>query len=242
VQAIQEINGITNPRGLLIGQQIIIPTDLASRLNQGTPTPQPTLPAMRIGEMTFWEQQNELWALGQTTLQAETAVEGVVVQLDLLDAAGQVVASAQTNLMQTHLLPGDTAGFGFHFSPRPPEFASYQCRIIQAWPAHLPFYHDALSVEHVMAQPVGETLYSLSGEVINRSPDTALDISVDIILYDAAGAVIAVRQDAAHPADLAPGETALFALELLPIHMPVASNHLFATGRGAPYAHELPHV
>ena len=234
VQAIQEINGITDPRGLLIGQQIIIPTNPEARLSQGTPTPAPTLPPMQLSDITFWQSGADLWALGQVTPLGEEALEGVLLQLDLLDETGAVLASAQTAPQQALLLPHEPAGFGFHFSPAPASFARYQVYVVQAQRAHDAFYHHALQVRHVLAQQVSDAVYSLSGEVVNDSGRAAQDVTIAIVLYDAQGAVSAIRQVAANPPDLAPGESALFAAELLPVLQPVADYRLFAVGRHAP--------
>ncbi len=53
VQAIQELNGITDPRTLRVSQEIRIPTDPEAQLGSGTPTPQPTPRALEIGPVYF---------------------------------------------------------------------------------------------------------------------------------------------------------------------------------------------
>ena len=238
VQAIQEANGITDPRGLLVGQQIIIPTDPEARLNAGTPTPEPTPAPMIISPLTFWEQPDALWVLGQVTLEGAEAVEDVVIQIDLLDADGQIVASAQTPVQQSMLLPAESAGFGLQFRPHPAPFVSYHSRIISAQPAHVPFYHRDLAIENVLAQDIGKSGASLSGEVINRGADTATAVHVSVILYDDAGRVTAVRRVMADPPELQPGETGFFSAELLPVHLPVADYHLLAEGQREMSPHE----
>lgn len=231
VQAIQEANGITDPRGLLVGQQIIIPTDPEARLNAGTSTPEPTPPAVNISPLTFWEQPDALWVLGQITLKGFEAVEDVVVQVDLLDADGQIIASAQTPVQQSMLLPDENAGFGLQFRPHPAPFVSYHSRIVSARAAHVPFYHRDLSIKNVLAQDAGKSVTSLSGEVINRGADTARAVHVSVILYDDAGRVTAVRRVMTDPPELQPGETGFFSAELLPVHLPVADYHLLAEGQ-----------
>ena len=238
VQAIQEANGITDPRGLLVGQQIIIPTDPEARLSAGTPTPEPDLSPMAVSPLTFWEQKDALWALGQVTLAGDEAVEDVIVQVDLLDDAGDVIASARAPIQQYMLAPGESAGFGLRFIPRPGPFRSYHSRIISARPAHVAFYHRDLSVENVLAQEIGASVYTLTGEVINHSDADAEAVYVSVILYDDAGRVIAVRRVPTDPPALQAGETGIFSAELLPVHLPVATYHLTAEGQRKPTPNE----
>ena len=231
VQAIQEANGITDPRGLLVGQQIIIPTDPEARLDAGDPTPEPTPPSADISPLTFWEQPDALWALGEVTLKGDEALEAVIMQVDLLDQRGGVIASAQTSIQQDMLAPGETAGFDLRFSPPPGPFSHYYVQIASAQPAHVSFFHRDLDLENIMAQEAGESVYILRGEVVNQGADTALAVKVSIILYDADGRVTAVRRVQTDPAALEPGETGFFSAELIPTHLPVADYHIQAEGR-----------
>ena len=239
VQAIQEANGVTDPRGLLVGQQLIIPTDPSARLNAGAPTPEPTPPSATISPLTFWEQPTALWALGQVTLKSDKAMEDVIVQVDLLDQAGGLVASAAAPVQQQAMLaPGESAGFGLKFSPHPAPFVSYNSHIISARPAHVPFYHRDLAIQNVLAQTVGQSVYALSGEVANHGANAATNIKVSVILYNEAGQVIAVGKVLTNPQTLQPGETALFSAELLPTHLPVATYHILAEGQRDLSSHE----
>ncbi len=238
VQAIQEANGITDPRGLLVGQQIIIPTDPEARLSAGTPTPEPTPPPVDISPLVFWEQPDALWALGQVTLTGAEAVEDVVVQVDLLNDEGGVIASAQAPIQQDMLAPGESAGFGLQFTPHPAPFVSYATRIISAYPAHLPFYHRNLSIEHILAREIGESVYALTGEVVNRDADAATAVHISVILYDDAGRVTAVGRTSTDPPELQPGEIGIFSVELLPTHLPVADYRLLAEGQRRLSSHE----
>ncbi len=230
VQSIQEANGITDPRGLLVGQQIIIPTDPEARLDTGEPTSAPTPPPIRISPLAFSEQVDGLWAFGQMTLAGETPLEGVIVQVDLMDEEGAAVASAQAPLLQGMLAPGEEAGFVVRFLPRPPAFDSYQSRVISAKPAHAAYYHRDLAVRNVLIQDAGETVYTLSGEVANTGTDPAYEVRVVVTLLDDQGQVVGLREVPTVPPDIQPGESAFFSAELLPIHMPVADYRLLAEG------------
>ena len=231
VQAIQEANGITDPRGLLVGQQIIIPTDPEARLSAGTPTPEPAPPPIDVSPLTFWRQSNALWALGQVFSKNDVSLEDVLVQVDLLDAEGGILASAQTPLQQYMLAPGELAGFDLRFSPPPSSFISYYAHIVSARPAHASFYHRDLTIENVLAQEAGESVYTLSGQVVNTGADPARAIYVSAILYDGDGQVVAVRRMPTDPATLQPGETAFFSAEFIPVRLPVSDYRLLAEGQ-----------
>lgn len=232
VQAIQEANGITDPRGLLAGQQIIIPLDPEARLGAGgEPTPEPTPPPIRIGPLAFSDQADGLWAFGQALLSEGEPLEHVVVQVDLLDADGAMVASVQAPLLQDMLLPREDAGFFVvRFTPRPPSFDRYQSRVVNANPAHTAFHHRELAVRHVLIQDAGESVYLLSGEVTNVGKDPTYETAVIVALLDEQGQVTGLRKVATTPPDIQPGETAFFSVELIPIHLPFADYRLLAEG------------
>ena len=230
VQAIQEANGITDPRGLLVGQQIVIPTNPEARLDAGTPTPEPTPPPIQISPLTFWRQSDVLWVLGEVTSRSNEAVEDVVIQVDLLDDGGDIIATATTPILQYMLAPDETAGFDLRFQPAPATFASYYARIIRARPAHAAFYYRDLPVENVLAQKTGASVYVISGEVVNTGVDPARGLYVSAILYDDEGRVVAVRRATTDPSALKPGETAFFSVEFLPIRFPIADYQLLAEG------------
>ena len=231
VQAIQEANGITDPRGLLVGQQIIIPTDPEARLSAGTPTPEPTPPPAAISPLTFHEQPGVLWALGELMLKAGDPIEDVVVQVDLLDTSGQVIASARAPMLQSMLAPDEPAGFAVRFAPPPGPFASYYSQIVSARSAHTAFTYRDLTIENLLAQQSGESTFSLSGQIVNTGAAPAQNIAVSIILYDEAGRVTGVRRVNADPPHLQPGETAFFSADLIPVRLPVADYHLLAEGQ-----------
>lgn len=230
VQSIQEANGITDPRRLLVGQQIIIPTDPEARLDAGEPTPAPTPPPVHIAPLTFSEQVDGLWAFGEVMLAGAEPLEGVVIQVDLLDAQGAIIASAQAPLLQDLLLPQERAGFVVRFLPYPPKFDGYQTRILRAQAAHVPFYHRDFTIRNVLIQDAGEAIYTITGEVVNTGADVAYDVHVIVTLLDAEGRVVGLREAATTPAELPPGETALFSAALLPLREPIADYRLLAEG------------
>lgn len=238
VQAIQEANGITDPRGLLVGQQIIIPTDASARLSAGDPTPVPTPPALSVAPLVFWEQGQTLWALGEVASQADETLEDVVVEVQLLDQSDAVIASARAPIQQYVLGSGEKAGFAIHFDPKPATFARYASHIVSARPAHSAFYRRDLQVQNVLTQTAGQSVYTLTGEVLNPGPDAVRAVRVAIHLYDAAGQLIGLRWVATDPPDLQPGEKGIFATDLLPFRFPVADYHLLAEGQREQTPHD----
>lgn len=238
VQAIQEANGITDPRGLLVGQQIIIPTDPEARLGAGTPTPEPTPPPISISPLTFWEQADTLWVLGQASLKDGDPVEDVALQIDLLDAYGQIIASAQASIQAYMLGPGDVAGFAVRFSPQPGSFSSYYSQIISARPAHVPFYYREFDIQNLLVQETDDAIYTLSGEVVNSGADFARAIYLSVILYDVKDRVVGVRRVSTDPPDLPPGESVFFSASLIPVRFPVARYSILVEGQRDDPPHE----
>ncbi len=230
VQAIQEANGITDPRSLLPGQQLIIPMDPASRLNAGTPTPEPTPPPMTLGPLFFSAQADGLWVLGQVTLAGDAPVEGVLVQVDLLDDQGQVLASQQAPLLQDLVLPGEHAVFVAHFPGPAPTFAHYQARIVRAWPGHEASYASDLVLQNVLLERSGEHVVTLSGNVLNPTDQTVDQVQITAALLNKDGQVVAARRVPANPPQLPSGQQAYFAVALIPLGEPVADYQLTAQG------------
>ena len=230
VQSIQEANGVTDPRSLLVGQEIIIPTDPGARLASGTPTPRPTPPPIQIGPILFHRGADGLWAFGQITLLGESPLEGINVGIDLLDEHGERIASAQASLLQELLTPQENAGFVLRFYPPPPNFDRYQLSIRSALPAHVEFFHRDLSIENVLVQQRGASVTSISGEVKNIGTIPAMQVAVIVTLLDASNQVVGLRRVRVAPPDLLPGDTAYFTAELIPVRTPIADYRLLAEG------------
>ena len=85
VAALQEANGILDPRSLQIGQQLIIPREEElepDALTTPTPTPLP----VSVENVHFAETQiGGLWVLGEVLNDSDVALEQVRVGVDLVD-------------------------------------------------------------------------------------------------------------------------------------------------------------
>jgi LysM repeat protein len=232
VQAIQEANGITDPRTLRVSQEILIPTDPDAQLGAGTPTPEPTPLPVKISPIYFgFESSGGLWGLGEVKNPGAQPLEGVRIVLQLLDDEGQVVAEGETPITLDLLEPDASSPFGIRFEQAPADFANYFSTALHAYPAHLGGYYRDLQVLDVQGE--GERYYTfhLSGVVRNTGPEDAVEVMVTATLYDALGQVIGFRRvEPAHNVIPRGGETT-FAVSLIPLGGPVASWHVSAEAR-----------
>ena len=232
VQAIQEVNGITDPRTLRVGQKIRIPTDPDAQLGAGTPTPEPTPLPVEIGPVYFGaENADGLWGLGEVKNPGEQALEGVRVSLQLLNDTGQVLAEGETPLASNLLEPGTTSPFGIRFDQPPADFANYFAYSSKAYPAHLGSYYRDLQVLDVQGEGERHYTFHLTGIVRNTGPEDAVEVMVTATLYDALGQVIGFRRvEPAHNVIPFGGETT-FTLSIIPLGGPVDSWHVSAEAR-----------
>ena len=235
VQAIQEANGITDPRTLRVGQELRIPTDPDAQLGAGTPTPEPTPLPVEISPIYFGaESSGALWGLGEVKNPGAQSLEGVRIGLQLLDDEGQVVAEGEASIALDLLEPDASSPFGVRFEQSPADFANYFVTVLHAYPAHLGGYYRDLQVFDVQGE--GERYYTfhLSGVVRNTGPEDAVEVMVTATLYDALGQVVGFRRvEPAHNVIPRGGETT-FAVALIPFGGPVASWHVSAEARRIP--------
>ncbi len=232
VQAIQEANGITDPRTLRVGQEIRIPTDPDAQLGAGTPTLEPTPLPVEIGPVYFGaENSGGLWGLGEVKNPGEQALEGIRIGLQLLDADGQTLAEGETPIALNLLEPGATSPFGIRFDQPPADFANYFSYSLKAYPAHLGSYYRDLQVLGVQGEGERNYAFRLTGIVRNTGPEDAVEVMVTATLYDALGQVIGFRRvEPAHNVIPRSGETT-FAISIIPLGGPVDSWHVSAEAR-----------
>ncbi len=233
VQAIQETNGIIDPRALRIGQQLIIPGEAEDRLDAGTPTPAPTPLPLQIGPITFGNAADgSLWALGEVFNPGPEPVEGVRLRLTLANAQGAALATLETPIQADVLAAGARAPFGAPF-PDPPAagFRNYFVETVQALPAYLGSVYLDLAVADVEEEAQRYYAHRLRGVVRNTGPEEAVEVQVVITLYDALDQVISFRRVQPQHILLPPGGETPFETELILLGGPVARSALFATGR-----------
>ena len=193
VQEIQEANGITDPRRLRIGQEIIIPRPEGADEPVVIPTPTPV--ALRIQGLAFHRTlTGSLWCLGEVVNVSGEPAEEVQVEVSLHDDQGQLLAAGAA-FTELHILAaGDRAPFAILFPAPPSSFAQYQARIVSGVPhTHLgPRYQD-LKVTEDWGGWVDENNYQVQGKVQNVGKADAEQVVVVVTLYDEKNHVVGSR-------------------------------------------------
>lgn len=193
VQAIQQTNGISDPRRLRIGQEIIIPLKVEQGEPTGVPTPTPV--ALRIQGLAFhWTPVDSLWGLGEVVNLSGEPAEEVQVQVSLHDDQGQLLASGAAFTQLDILAPGGRAPFAILFDAPPTSFAQYQGRVVSGVPhTHLgPRYPD-LTVEEDWGGWLDDNSYQVRGTVHNTGEADAEQVVIVVTLYDEEDHVIGAR-------------------------------------------------
>jgi LysM repeat protein len=217
VDAIQNVNGITDPRRLQVGQEIIIP--LVQADDRPTVVPTPTPVALKIQGLAFYRTPvDSLWCLGEVINLSGKPAEEVEVQVSLHDEEGQLLAMGAAFTQLDILAAGGRAPFAILFAAPPTSFAQYQTRVLNGVPStHLgPRYPD-LAVMEDWGGWLDENNYQVRGQVHNTGDADAEQVSVVITLYDEEDHVVGSRT-VGIPADLfLAGAMAPFDVTLTPL-------------------------
>lgn len=193
VQALQEINGITDPRRLRINQELIVP--LKQENSEPTIVPTPTPVALQIQGLGFyWTPVDSLWCLGEVTNLSGDPAEEVQVQVSLHDEKGQLLASGEAFTHLDIMAGGGRAPFSLLFTAPPSSFAQYQTRVLSGVPStHLgPRYPD-LEIVEGWGGWIDEGNYQIRGKVHNVGEADAEQVAVVITLYNEEGHVVGAR-------------------------------------------------
>jgi LysM repeat protein len=193
VKAIQEANGISDPRRLRIGQEIIIPLEVVNSEPTAVPTPTPV--ALRIQGLAFHRTPvDSLWCMGEVANLSGKPAEEVQVQVSLHDEQGQLLVSGAAFVQVDILAAGGRAPFAILFTAPPSSFAQYQTQILSGVPhTHLgPRYPD-LEVVDEWGEWLDENNYQVRGEVQNSGEADAEQVVVIVTLYDEEEHVVGAR-------------------------------------------------
>ncbi|MGC8779393.1 MAG: FxLYD domain-containing protein [Anaerolineae bacterium] len=230
LQAIQDANGITDPRGLLVGQQIIIPREAPPQT--GTPTASPTPLPFRVENMTFnYTPIGGLWGFGEIHNTTGSDLEQASVIVRLLDQTGKVVASGVGHAQIELIGSGERAPFAIHFPEAPASFASYTALPATGINGYVGAYYRDLTPKNLRGEGQRYAAYTVSGTIANTGPEEAIGVAVTVTIYDALGRVIGTRKAIPEHNVIPPGGETSFSVTLTPAGGPVQSFRVTALGR-----------
>lgn len=196
VAALQETNGILDPRLLQIGQQLIIPRQeevAAADALTLTPTPTPLVAAV---ENVYFNESTigGLSVLGEIHNTSGVPLEQVRVGVTLLDEGGAVVDTAE-GLAALDLVDRDErAPFAILFGENPGDFVRYQVYPVRAVPAYVGSYYRDLEINDLQFDGERYAAYTVTGRVKNIGPEEAVQVQVVLTAYDPLGRVVATRK------------------------------------------------
>jgi LysM repeat protein len=229
-EAIQEANGIIDPRRLQIGQELIIPRP--EKEAEQPPTPTPTPPPMTIRRLNFQQTSNgDLWASGEIQNPGSDPVSEVTVQVSLFDRDGQLLAS-ETAFPQLDVVPpGQAISFAVLFNDPPREFAQYQAVVLAGVPTspNTRYYLD-LAASDLQGQAVDAARYRVKGDLQNVGTSDAEGLRLLVTAYDDQDRVIVVRQADLAVSVLRSAATTPFEVELMLTGSPVVTFSVQAQG------------
>jgi LysM repeat protein len=218
VDDIQEANGITDPRRLRIGQELIIPLDPG---DDGEPTPYPTPTPVRLevrGLAFYPTPTGTLWCLGEVENLSGGPAEETSVEVSLHDAEGALLARNAAFTELDIIAPGARAPFAILFTAPPTSFAQYQVRVLSGVPSlHLGPRYAELRIAEDAGQWQGGERFVIQGRVQNTGSLDATQVRITATGYDAEGHVVASRTVGLPVQVFQAGALAPFELELQPM-------------------------
>ncbi len=222
VAALQDANGILDPRTLQIGQQLVIPRpeEEEAAVTNATPTPTP-LP-VQVQNIYFNETTiGGLWVLGEVFNDSDTPLEQVRVAVALLDKQGQPITQADSPLALDLLEAHERSPFAILFGAAPGHFEQYRAFPLAAVPAYVGNYYRDLEIRNLQSTGERYAAYTVTGTIFNSGPEEAVNVQVVLTAYDPLKRVIAMRKiEPEHNVVPRGGETNFTAI-LSPIGGPV---------------------
>ncbi len=231
VGALQDANGILDPRTLQVGQQLIIPRpdEVEEAVN---PTATPTPFSMQIQNVYLGDTQiGNLWILGEVQNDTDISLEQVNIGANLLDSEGKTVAVREALVAVDLIPPGEHAPFALLFDAPHPEFDQYQLYVNHAVPAYIGSYYRDLEVNNLETITERFSAYTINGTILNTGPEEAVGVQVILTGYDSLGRVVATRKiDPDYNVVPRGGET-IFSAILTPLGGPIERIEAVAQGR-----------
>jgi LysM repeat protein len=231
VAALQEVNGILDPRSLQIGQQLIIPRPEEfeqSIAPTATPTPLPiTVQNVHFNDTAI----GGLWVMGEVFNDSGQPLEQVRVGVALLDDNDEEMARASGLVALDLVDVNETAPFAILFGESPGRFARYQAFPLSAVPAYVGSYYRDLEVVNLESEGERYASYTVRGTVRNVGPEEAVSVQVVLTAYDSLDRVIAMRKVVPEHNVVPVGGETTFVAVLAPVGGPIARIHASAQGR-----------
>lgn len=222
IEVLQEINGVTDPRILQIGQVLIIPREEEALTTPSTPTPTPV--PLELVNVGFYETPTGgLWCLGEVWNRSGAEAELVQVAVSLYDADRRVLVGRSAFTVLDIVPQNGRAPFGVLFEQKPADFVAYQARVVSGEPVtYLGSRYTDLKVINDKGELSGN-VFVVSGQVENQGDVLARDVAVVVTAYDSEGAVTGLRQIAVEDKTLATGALSRFQVRIVPAGNAVAS-------------------
>jgi LysM repeat protein len=214
-EAIQEANGLVDPRFLQIGQTLVIPPPKAEANTPPTPTPTP--PPLTVTRINFQESAHgALWCLGTVENPGNEPLTEVVVEASLLDGAGVLLAREAAFTQLDVVQPGASIPFAILFESPPTEFAQYQVLAVAGVPlAQGARYYFDLETFDLRGAPAGINSYRIQGQLRNWGSKDVETIRLVAVLYNGDNRVLAQRQAELAVTLLKAGATTPFQIDLI---------------------------
>jgi LysM repeat protein len=233
VAALQDANGILDPRFLQVGQQLVIPRpEEVEEVTDANSTPTPTPLAVEVQNVYFNESNvGGLWVLGEVLNPGAESLEQVRVGVSLLDASNAEIARVEGLVALDLVDPGQDAPFAVTFGENPGAFDRYRVFATHAVAAYVGSYYRDLEVTDIQSQGERYASYTVTGKVRNTGPEDAVDVQVVLTAYDPLGRVIAMRKVTPEYNVIPRGGESAFTAVLAPVGGPAERFAAVAQGR-----------
>lgn len=234
VAALQDANGILDPRFLQIGEQLIIPRpeEVEAAEAGQTLTPTPTPLTVAVENVLFSETTiGGLSVLGEVWNNTGTALEQVRVGVSLLDDAGQEIGKADGMVALDLVDVNERAPFAILFGETQEKFAQYRVYPLHAVPGYVGSYYRDMEVNDLQTDGERYASYTVTGRIKNVGPEEAVQVQVVLTAYDPLGRVIATRKVEPDYNVVPVGGETTFTAVLAPVGGPVERVAAVAQGR-----------
>jgi LysM repeat protein len=226
VEDLQELNEISDPRGLQIGQRLEIPVP---RIPAGDANPVRARHELRRVAVAV-DGLDTAWVMGEVANLDTVPVEQIRVAARLQAADGTEMAR-RTALAVRHITPpGETAPFMFRLGEVSQTAHGWTLAVASIKPAHIGGYATGLSVGNLRFEPQPSGTVLVSGLVTNRGLVAVAEPEIVVTALDAQRRVTAVRVMLPDERTLVPGGEVAFEGALIPLGEPVADVMAFAQG------------